>query len=103
VYNAVLRFLGREEQGWVISTVANMDYAVLVALLGLAYRRYNYTKVFSLIGVILGLSLLRHFAFPQLGISSRWWSFGFSFLYWLAFSYAFLSEIDAIYKARSNR
>jgi hypothetical protein len=102
VYNAVLRFLGREEQGWVISTVANMDFAVLVALLGLAYRKYNFVKVIALIGFILGLSLLRHYLTPHLDLTTRWWLFAFNFLYWLAFSYAFLSEIDSIYKAQSS-
>lgn len=101
-FNTILRFLGREEQGWVIATVANMDYALLVALLGLAYRKYNFMKVIALIGFILGLALLRQFAFPQFFMTSRWWEFALSFVYWLAFSYAFLSEIDAIHKARSK-
>jgi hypothetical protein len=104
VYNVGLAFIGREdEQAWVISTVANMDFAVLVALLGLAYRKYNFVKVVALIGFILGLSLLRHFLAPQLNLASRWWLLVFSFMYWLAFSYAFLSELDAIHKARSRR
>jgi hypothetical protein len=102
VYNTILRFLGREEQSWVVLTVANMDFALLVALLGLAYRKYNFVKVVSLIGFILGLSLLRHYLAPQLDLTTRWWLFAFNFLYWLAFSYAFLSEIDSIYKAQSS-